>query len=63
MGWAFKATVKGALKAGNSITVDLKLCVKPYMGLQAFVLHWTPLKDGKGEVGWVVLMLGNEQRA
>lgn len=33
------------------------------MGIERFVLHWTPLKDEKGEVCWVVLTLGNEQRA
>ena len=61
--WDFRASVKNALKAGNAISLDLKLCAKPYMGFERFALHWTPLKDEKGVVTWVVLTMGNEKRA
>ncbi|OQN95244.1 hypothetical protein B0A48_18623 [Cryoendolithus antarcticus] len=58
----FKAAVKSNLKMGQPISLDLKLCARPYMGFEKFVLHWTPLKNERGEVQWVVLTLGNEQR-
>ena len=61
--WDFKSPVKGGLKAGQAVSLDLKLCARPYMGFERFVLHWTPLKDEKGAVTWVVLTLGNEARA
>ena len=59
----FKSTVRGALKMGNAVSLELKLCARPYMGFERFVLHWTPLKDEGGAVTWIVLTLGNEQRA
>lgn len=62
MSWDFKSSVKGALKNGQPISLDLKLCAKPYMGFERFMLHWTPLKDEQGAVAWVVLTLGNESR-
>lgn len=62
VGADFKAAVKGSLRAGQPISLDLKLCARPYMGFEKFVLHWTPLKDELGAVQWVVLTLGNEQR-
>ena len=59
----FKSTVRGALKMGSAVSLELKLCARPYMGFEKFMLHWTPLKDEGGAVAWVVLTLGNEQRA
>jgi PAS domain S-box-containing protein len=61
--WDFKSTIKSALKLGNPVSVEMRLCARPLMGFERFVLHWTPLKDEKGAVHWVVLTLGNEQRA
>ncbi|TKA83738.1 hypothetical protein B0A55_00040 [Friedmanniomyces simplex] len=61
--WDFKSAVRGALKMGQAISLELKLCARPYMGFERFLLHWTPLKDEGGAVTWVVLTLGNEQRA
>ncbi|KAI7349819.1 hypothetical protein KC336_g22618, partial [Hortaea werneckii] len=58
----FKTGVRDALKAGRAISLEMKLCAKPYMGLESFVLHWTPLKDEAGVVKWVVLTLGRETR-
>lgn len=63
VGWEFKSSVKNAMKAGQATSLDLKLCAKPSMGFERFVLHWTPLKDDNGKVHWIVLTLGNEQRA
>ncbi|KAK5134442.1 hypothetical protein LTR08_006489 [Meristemomyces frigidus] len=62
VGWDFKSNVKSALKVGQAISLDLKLCARPYMGFEKFVLHWTPLKDETGLVSWIVLTLGSEQR-
>lgn len=61
--WEFKSTVKNALKMGQAVSLELKLCAKPTMGIEKFMLHWTPLKDETGGVKWIVLTLGNEQRA
>lgn len=58
----FRSTVKGALKSGQAISLEVKLCARPYMGIEKFVSHWTPLKDEHGAVHWIVLTLGNEQR-
>ncbi|TKA22964.1 hypothetical protein B0A50_07707 [Salinomyces thailandicus] len=58
----FKSNVKNALKMGRAISLDLKLCAKPYMGFETFALHWTPLKNEVGEVGWIVLTLASESR-
>ncbi|KAK3671296.1 hypothetical protein LTR78_008756 [Recurvomyces mirabilis] len=62
LSWDFKSAVKAALKTGQPVSVELKLCAKPYMGFERFSLHWTPLKDEVGAVAWVVLTLGNDQR-
>lgn len=62
IGFDFKSAVKSALKLGQPISLDLKLCARPYMGFERFVLHWTPLKDEHEVVAWIVLTLGNEQR-
>lgn len=61
--WDMKSAVKGALRAGRPISLDLKLCARPYMGFERFVTHWTPMKDESGAVAWIALTLGNEQRA
>lgn len=61
--WDYKSAVKNALRMGQPISLELKLCARPYMGFEVFVLHWTPLKDEVGAVTWVVLTLGNERRA
>lgn len=58
----FKTAVKGALRVGQAISLDLKLCARPYMGFERFACHWTPLKDEGHKVAWAVLTLGNEHR-
>lgn len=63
LGSDYKSAVKRSLRMGQPITLELKLCAKPSMGLEKFNTHWTPLKDAAGAVMWVVLTLGNEQRA
>ena len=63
LSWDFKSTIKNRLKMGNPVSLELKLCARPYMGFEKFMLHWTPLKDERGAVEWVVLTLGNERRA
>ena len=57
----FKSRVKTALKYGNSVSMDLTLCTRRYMGFEKLVSHWTPLKNEVGEVGWVVVSLGGQQ--
>jgi hypothetical protein len=54
----FKSRVKGALKVGATVSVELSLRTRQYHGVEKFVAHWTPLKDEKGEARFVVLTLG-----
>lgn len=54
----FKNRVRNALKMGNSVSVELTMCTRRYMGFERFVVHWTPVKGEKGEVGWIVVTLG-----
>jgi hypothetical protein len=54
----FKSRVKGALKMGQAVSVDLTLCTRQYHGFEKFVTHWTPLKDEQGKVCFAVLTLG-----
>lgn len=55
----FKSRVKNALKVGQAVSVDLTLCTRQYPGFEKFVTHWTPMKDEKGHVTFVVLTLGS----
>jgi hypothetical protein len=55
----FKSRVKSALKVGQAISLDLVLCTRRYHGFEKFVTHWTPMKDEKGRVTFVVLTLGS----
>lgn len=63
VGSEFKSTVKGSLQMGRPISLELRLCARPYMGFERFLLHWTPLKDEVGRTAWIVLTFGNERRA
>ncbi|KAK4993370.1 hypothetical protein LTR66_006049 [Elasticomyces elasticus] len=56
----FKSRVKAALKVGQPISLDVTLCTRRYMGFEKFIVHWTPLKNDTGEVGWVVLTLSEQ---
>ncbi|KAK5120765.1 hypothetical protein LTR85_005831 [Meristemomyces frigidus] len=53
--WDYKSAVKGAIKMGQPISLELKLCARPYMGFEMFVLHWTPLKDEQGGLAGCVV--------
>lgn len=55
----FKSRIKSALKVGQAISLDLVLCTRRYHGFEKFVTHWTPMKDEKGRVTFVVLTLGS----
>lgn len=57
-----KTMVKDHLALGMPVSLELKLCARPYMKAEKFALHWTPLKDEYGVVQWVVLMLGTPPR-
>lgn len=63
IGSDFKNAVKASLQMGRPISLELRLCARPYMGFERFLLHWTPLKDEGGRTAWIVLTFGNERRA
>ncbi|TLD18069.1 hypothetical protein PspLS_10536 [Pyricularia sp. CBS 133598] len=58
---AYKGRVRAALRAGSAISIQVRLQTRrsaAFRGDEIFAAHWTPLKDAKGEVCWVVLCLG-----
>ncbi|EXJ92760.1 hypothetical protein A1O3_01312 [Capronia epimyces CBS 606.96] len=55
----FKTRVRMALRKGAAISLDLTLCTRRYMGYEKFAVHFTPLKNEVGEVGFVVCTLGS----
>lgn len=58
---AYKGRVRAALRAGSAISIQVRLQTRrsaAFRGDEMFAAHWTPLKDAKGEVCWVVLCLG-----
>ena len=57
----FKSRVKSALKTGNAVSLELNILTRRLMGYERFVLHWTPLKDEKGTVVFIVLTMGAVQ--
>lgn len=58
----FKTRVKTALKSGQPISLDVHLSTRRSMlfrGDEKFATHWTPLKDERARVNWVVLTMGS----
>jgi hypothetical protein len=56
----FKSRIKTALKAGRAISAEISLVTKKsviYRRTERLMTHWTPLKDAKAEVKWVVVTL------
>ncbi|EXJ90996.1 hypothetical protein A1O1_04103 [Capronia coronata CBS 617.96] len=58
LGGDFKAQVRTAVRGGNPISLDLTLCTRRFMGYEKFTVHWTPLKNEIGDVGFIVVTLG-----
>jgi len=56
----FKVRVKDTLKNGQAITMELRLSTMRYIGYELFSVYFTPLKDDKGEVCWIMITLGSE---
>ena len=58
-----KHRVKSFLKIGKAVSCEMSLMVKRSgmirRGTERFVTHWTPLKDEKGAVAWVVVTMGS----
>jgi hypothetical protein len=52
----FKSRIKTALKAGRAISAEINLVTKKSV-IYRRSEHWTPLKDAKAEVRWVVVTL------
>jgi hypothetical protein len=56
----FKSRIKASLKGGRAISADLDLVTKKsiiYRRSERFATHWTPLKDEKAAVQYVVVTL------
>lgn len=58
----YKSKVKDALKRGQAITASISLFTLKSLarrGDDKFYTHWTPCKDEKGEIGYVVVTLSS----
>lgn len=56
-----KSRVKAALRVGKAISVEASLMTRHSVvksKSEKCLLHWTPLKDEKARVVWVVLTVG-----
>ncbi|KAJ4389525.1 hypothetical protein N0V93_006995 [Gnomoniopsis smithogilvyi] len=56
----YKTRVKNAIRAGLPTTTPLRLQTRRsavFRGDEAFLAHWTPLKDEKANVSWIVVTL------
>ncbi|KAJ4423277.1 hypothetical protein N0V82_002004 [Gnomoniopsis sp. IMI 355080] len=56
----YKTRVKNAIRAGLPTSTPLRLQTKRsaiFRGDESFVAHWTPLKDEKANVMWIVVTL------
>lgn len=56
----YKSRVRGALKSGMAISIDVSLCTSRYGILEVFVSHWTPLKNEFNAMGFVVVTLSSQ---
>ena len=57
----YKSKVKAALRAGRAISVDVNMMTRQSVAkgrAEKVAIHWTPLKDDKGFVTYIVLTLG-----
>ncbi|KAK8045176.1 hypothetical protein PG993_005200 [Apiospora rasikravindrae] len=56
----YKNRVRSCIRAGHSVSVDLRLQTRRsarFRGDEAFVVHWTPLKDERAVPHWVIMTL------
>lgn len=56
----YRSRVRNAIRAGSPISVELRLQTRrsaKFRGDEVFATHWTPLKDDKAAVHWVVIAL------
>lgn len=57
----YKSRVRSSVKAGRAISLEATLSTRRQMGFEKFATHWTPLKNDRGETGFIVLTLGSIQ--
>lgn len=56
----YKARVRSALRQGAPVSVEVRLQTRRsalFRGDERFATHWTPLKDEKSIVRWVVVTM------
>lgn len=56
----YKARVRSAIRSGSPISMEIRLQTRRsalFRGDEKFVTHWTPLKDDKSAVHYVVLTM------
>lgn len=56
----YKNRVRSCVRAGHPVSVDLRLQTRrsaKFRGDEAFVVHWTPLKDERAVAHWVIVTL------
>ena len=56
----YKARVRSAVRGGHPASVEIRLQTRRsarFRGDESFVAHWTPLKDERALVQWIVVTL------
>ncbi|KAK8116309.1 hypothetical protein PG984_012811 [Apiospora sp. TS-2023a] len=56
----YKNRVRSCVRAGHPVSIDLRLQTRrsaKFRGDEAFVVHWTPLKDERAVAHWVIVTL------
>ncbi|KAK6854580.1 hypothetical protein PG995_009673 [Apiospora arundinis] len=56
----YKNRVRSCVRGGHPVSVDLRLQTRrsaKFRGDEAFVVHWTPLKDERAVAHWVIVTL------
>ncbi|KAK1994596.1 hypothetical protein LX36DRAFT_613917 [Colletotrichum falcatum] len=56
----YKARVRTGIRAGSPVSVEVRLQTRrsaQFRGDEKFMTHWTPLKDEKSAVHWVVVTM------
>ncbi|KAK7942930.1 uncharacterized protein PG986_012043 [Apiospora aurea] len=56
----YKNRVRSCIRAGHPVSADLRLQTRrsaKFRGDEAFVVHWTPLKDERAVAHWIIVTL------
>ena len=61
----FKTRIKNSLRQGRAVSADINLATRRSVvmkGSETFATHWTPLKNERAEVHYVVIIFAPYQQ-